>query len=228
MTGKLYIVSTPIGNLKDITLRAIETLNEVDFILCEDTRVTSVLLKQYNIIKQLISFNAVSEIKKIPSIIERLKNGQSYALVSDSGTPAISDPGIRLISEAIVNKIEVITIPGPTALIAALTISGLPTDSFVFEGFLPQKKGRQKKLGELSEEERTIVLYESTHRIEKLIDELVQYFPERFVVVCRELTKKFEESWRGYPAELKEKMHEKIIKGEFVVVIANRDWQSKN
>ena len=228
MTGKLYIVSTPIGNLKDITLRAIETLNEVDFILCEDTRVTSVLLKQYNIIKQLISFNAVSEIKKIPSIIERLKNGQSYALVSDSGTPAISDPGIRLISEAIVNKIEVITIPGPTALIAALTISGLPTDSFVFEGFLPQKKGRQKKLGELSEEERTIVLYESTHRIEKLIDELVQYFPERFVVVCRELTKKFEESWRGYPAELKEKMHDKIIKGEFVVVIANRDWQSKN
>jgi len=228
MTGKLYIVSTPIGNLKDITLRAIETLNEVDFILCEDTRVTSVLLKQYNIIKQLISFNAVSEIKKIPSIIERLKNGQSYALVSDSGTPAISDPGIRLISEAIVNKIEVITIPGPTALIAALTISGLPTDSFVFEGFLPQKKGRQKKLGELSAEERTIVLYESTYRIEKLIDELVQYFPERFVVVCRELTKKFEESWRGYPAELKSKMHDKIIKGEFVVVIANRDWQSKN
>jgi 16S rRNA (cytidine1402-2'-O)-methyltransferase len=228
MTGKLYIVSTPIGNLKDITLRAIETLNEVDFILCEDTRVTSVLLKQYNIIKQLISFNAVSEIKKIPSIIERLNNGQSYALVSDSGTPAISDPGIRLISEAIVNKIEVISIPGPTALIAALTISGVPTDSFLFEGFLPQKKGRQKKLGELSEEERTIVLYESTHRIEKLIDELVQYFPERFVVVCRELTKKFEESWRGYPAELKEKMHDKIIKGEFVVVIANRDWQSKN
>ncbi len=228
MTGKLYIVSTPIGNLKDITLRAIETLNEVDFILCEDTRVTSILLKQYNIIKQLISFNAVSEIKKIPSIIERLQNGQSYALVSDSGTPAISDPGIRLISEAILNKIEVITIPGPTALIAALTISGVPTDSFVFEGFLPQKKGRQKKLGELSEEERTIVLYESTHRIEKLIDELVQYFPERFVVVCRELTKKFEESWRGYPAELKEKMHDKIIKGEFVVVIANRDWKSKN
>jgi 16S rRNA (cytidine1402-2'-O)-methyltransferase len=113
-------------------------------------------------------------------------------------------------------------------LIAALTISGVPTDAFVFEGFLPQKKGRQKKLGELSSEERTIVLYESTHRIEKLIDELVQYFPERFVVVCRELTKKFEESWRGYPAELKEKMHDKIIKGEFVVVIANRDWKSKN
>ena len=150
MPGKLYIVSTPIGNLKDITLRAIETLNEVDFILCEDTRVSSVLLKQYNVIKQLISFNAVSETKKIPVIIERLLLGQSYALISDSGTPAISDPGIRLVSESIKNGIEVITIPGATALIAALTISGLPTDSFVFEGFLPQKKGRQKKLKELS------------------------------------------------------------------------------
>jgi 16S rRNA (cytidine1402-2'-O)-methyltransferase len=225
MQGKLYIVSTPIGNLKDITLRAIETLNEVDFILCEDTRVTSILLKQYNIIKQLISFNAVSEIKKIPSIIERLKNGQSYALVSDAGTPAISDPGIRLVSEAVKNEIQVITIPGATALIAALTISGLPTDSFVFEGFLPQKKGRQKKLKELSEEERTIVLYESSHRITKLINELVEYFPERYVVICRELTKKFEETWRGYPTEIKEKLSEKIIKGEFVIVIANKVWR---
>jgi 16S rRNA (cytidine1402-2'-O)-methyltransferase len=225
MTGKLYIVSTPIGNLKDITMRAIETLNEVDYILCEDTRVTSILLKHYNIIKQLISFNAVSEIKKIPSIIEHLKNGQSYAMVSDSGTPSISDPGVRLVSEAVKNNVEVITIPGPTALIAALTISGLPTDSFVFEGFLPQKKGRQKKLKQLAEEERTIVLYESSHRIIKLIDELVDYFPKRLVVVCRELTKKFEETWRGYPFELKEKLNEKIIKGEFVVVIANKEWK---
>jgi 16S rRNA (cytidine1402-2'-O)-methyltransferase len=226
MSGKLYIVSTPIGNLKDITFRAIETLNEVDFILCEDTRVTSVLIKQYNIIKQLISFNAVSEVKKISAIIERLMQGQSYALVSDSGTPAISDPGIRLISEAIKNEIQVVSIPGPTALIAALTISGLPTDSFIFEGFLPQKKGRQKKLSELSQEDRTIVLYESSHRIEKLIDELVQYFPERYVVVCRELTKKFEETWRGYPLELKEKMNDRIIKGEFVVVIAGKKWKN--
>jgi 16S rRNA (cytidine1402-2'-O)-methyltransferase len=224
MPGKLYIVSTPIGNLKDISLRAIETLNEVDFILCEDTRVTSILLKQYNIIKQLISFNAVSEMKKIPAIVERLQNGQSYALVSDAGTPSISDPGVRLVSEAIKQEIQVITIPGATALIAALTVSGLPTDSFVFEGFLPQKKGRQKKLKELSEEERTIVVYESSHRIIKLINELVEYFPERYVVVCRELTKKFEETWRGYPLELKEKMNEKIIKGEFVVVIANKYW----
>ena len=226
MAGKLYIVSTPIGNLKDITLRAIETLNEVDFILCEDTRVTSVLMKQYNIIKQLISFNAVNEIKKIPVIIERLINGQSYALVSDSGTPAISDPGIRLISEAIKNDIDIISIPGATALIAALTVSGVPTDSFVFEGFLPQKKGRQKKLKQLVEEERTIVLYESSHRIVKLIDELTEYFPDRFIVVCRELTKKFEEYWRGYPAEIKASLNGKTIKGEFVVVIANSNWKS--
>lgn len=226
MVGKLYIVSTPIGNLKDITFRAIETLNEVDFILCEDTRVSSILLKQYNIIKQLISFNAVSEIKKIPTIIERLLLGQSYALISDSGTPAISDPGIRLISESIKNGVEVVSIPGATALIAALTISGLPTDSFIFEGFLPQKKGRQKKLHELSDAERTIVLYESSHRIEKLITELVQHFPERYIVVCRELTKRFEETWRGYPSSLKEKLKEKTIKGEFVVLIASKDWKN--
>ncbi|NNJ51642.1 MAG: 16S rRNA (cytidine(1402)-2'-O)-methyltransferase [Ignavibacteriaceae bacterium] len=227
MTGKLYIVSTPIGNLKDISLRAIETLNEVDFIICEDTRVTSILLKQYNIIKQLFSFNAVSETKKIPAVIERLQRGQSYALVSDSGTPAISDPGVRLVSKAVKEGIEVITIPGATALISALTISGLPTDSFVFEGFLPQKKGRQKKLKELSEEKRTVVLYESSHRIKKLIDELNVYFSKRFVVVCRELTKKFEETWRGYPTELKEHLDGKTIKGEFVVVIASSDWKNK-
>jgi 16S rRNA (cytidine1402-2'-O)-methyltransferase len=225
MTGKLYIVSTPIGNLKDITIRAIETLNEVDFILCEDTRVTSILLKQYNIIKQLISFNAISEVKKIPAIIERLKNGQSYALVSDSGTPAISDPGIRLVSEAIKNGINVISIPGATALISALTVSGLPTDTFVFEGFLPQKKGRQKKLKELATEERTIVLYESSHRIEKLIGELSEYLPDRYVVVCRELTKKFEEYWRGYPAELNQSLLTNTIKGEFVAVIAPEGWK---
>ncbi len=225
MSGKIYIVSTPIGNLKDITLRAIEILNEVDFILCEDTRVTSVLLKHFNIIKSLISFNAVTESKKIPSIIERLQKGQSFALVSDAGTPAISDPGVRLISEAIQKGIEVIPVPGPTALIAALTISGLPTDSFIFGGFLPQKKGRQKKLAELSRESRTVVLYESSHRIIKLIDELIEYFPDRNIVVCRELTKKFEETWRGYPSEIKESLKAKIVKGEFVVVIADKSFR---
>ena len=225
MSTKLYIISTPIGNLKDISFRAIEILSKVDFILCEDTRVTSVLLKHYNISKELVSLNAVSEKKKIPLIIIRIKNGENCALVSDSGTPTISDPGVRLISEVIKEGITIEPIPGASALITALTISGLPTDSFVFEGFLPQKKGRQKKLKELCGEERTIVLYESVYRIKKLIDELVEYFFDRYIVVCRELTKKFEETWRGYPKEVKEMLDEKTIKGEFVVVIAPKNWR---
>ena len=228
MNGKIYIVSTPIGNLKDITVRAIESLNEVDFILCEDTRITSILLKHYNISKPLISFNAVTEGKKIPSVINRIKTGENCALVSDSGTPLISDPGVRLVSEAIKQNIEIISIPGSTAFISALTISGLPTDSFVFEGFLPQKKGRQKKLKELSTEPRTIIIYESPFRIEKLIDELVEYMPERYIVVCRELTKKFEETWRGYPKHLRDDLVNKVIKGEFVVVIAPITWEIKH
>lgn len=225
MVGKLYIVSTPIGNLKDITLRALEVLNEVDFILCEDTRVTSKLLGHYNITKKLVSFNSVSEKKKIPNVIERLKLGNSCALVTDAGTPAISDPGVRLISAVSKEGIHIISVPGATALIAALTISGVPTDSFVFEGFLPQKKGRQKKLKELAAEKRTILLYESSHRIVKLIKELAEYMPERYIVICRELTKKFEETWHGTPVEIKENIDEKIIKGEFVVVIASADWK---
>ena len=224
MNGKLYIVSTPIGNLKDITLRALETLEDVEFILCEDTRITSRLLNHYNISKKLISFNAVSEKKKIPNVIERIKSGDDCALVSDAGTPAISDPGVRLVSEAIKEQIDVIPVPGTSAVITALTISGLPTDSFIFEGFLPQKKGRQKKLKELAEEKRTIIIYESTYRIKKLVDELAEYLPDRYIVVCRELTKKFEETWRGYPNEIKEVIDEKISKGEFVVVISPIDW----
>jgi 16S rRNA (cytidine1402-2'-O)-methyltransferase len=225
MNKTIYIVSTPIGNLKDITIRALEILEETDFILCEDTRVTSKLIKRYNISKELVSFNAYSEKKKIPSVIERIRKGDTCVLVSDAGTPAISDPGVRLISQAIKEGIKIVPIPGPTAFTAALTISGLPSDSFVFEGFLPQKKGRQKKLKELAEEKRTIVIYESTYRIKKLIDDLVDYFSERYVVVCRELTKKFEETWRGYPSELKNHLEEKKIKGEFVVIIAPTDWK---
>lgn len=176
--------------MSDITFRAINTLKEVDIIACEDTRVTTNLIKHYQIEKKLISVNAFNESDKIRTIIDRLVSGESVALVSDSGTPTISDPGNKLISEVIKNGIEVVTIPGASALTAALSISGLPTDSFVFEGFLPQKKGRQKKLLQLSEEERTIVLYESVYRIEKLIEELNTYMPGRFIVVCRELTKK--------------------------------------
>lgn len=225
MNSKLYIVSTPIGNLGDITLRAIETIKSVDFIACEDTRVTSNLLKHYDIKKELLALNAFNESNRLNIVIERILNGESAALVSDSGTPTISDPGNRLISEAIKKGIEIVSIPGPSALISALSISGLPTDAFVFEGFLPQKKGRQKKLKQLSEEERTIVLYESVYRIEKLIDELNQYMPERFTVVCREITKMFEECWRGFPEEILASLNDKIIKGEFVVIIAPKNWR---
>ena len=225
MENKLFIVSTPIGNLKDITFRAIEILKEVNLIACEDTRVASILLNHYEIKKELISLNAVNETHRIENILGRIESGDSCALISDAGTPGISDPGVRLISAAIERGIEVVPIPGPSALITALTISGLPTNSFVFEGFIPQKKGRQKKLSELSKEERTIVLYESTYRIEKLLNELNEHMPERLVVVCRELTKKFEETWRGTPSEILASFGEKVSKGEFVVVIAPKEWK---
>jgi 16S rRNA (cytidine1402-2'-O)-methyltransferase len=227
MQQKLYIVSTPIGNLKDITLRALEKLREVDFIVCEDTRVTGILLNHYEIKKEMISFNAQSESSKINFVLKKIKNGNSCALVSDAGTPAISDPGVRLVHSAILEGITIEPIPGVSAVITALSIAGLPTDSFVFEGFIPQKKGRQKKLKQLAEEERTVILYESTYRIEKLLNELNEYMPERFVVVARELTKKFEETWRGKPSELLEELGSKTIKGEFVVVIAPKHWKTE-
>jgi len=227
-TGILYIVSTPIGNLKDITIRALDTLKEADFIVCEDTRVTSVLLSHYEIDKKLVSFNAQSEFTKTGYVIERLNTGEKAALVSDAGTPGISDPGVRLIAAAIKEGIEVVPIPGVTALVTALTLSGLPTDSFVFEGFLPQKKGRQKLLKTLTEEKRTVILYESTYRIEKLLNELLEYMPERQLAVCRELTKKFEEVWRGSAKDILEQLPNKTTKGEFVVVISPADWQIKN
>lgn len=222
--AKLYIVATPIGNLEDITLRAINTLKEVDFIICEDTRVTKFLLNHFGIDKPLIVANAFNETKTIERIIDKINSGENAALVTDAGTPAISDPGTRLVNAAIKNSIEVIGIPGASAAILALSISGLPTDSFVFEGFLPQKKGRQKKLLQLSNEERTIVLYESTYRIEKLISELTQYMPDRQIVIARELTKKFEEVWRGKPSEILSSLKDKTLKGEFVVIIGAKNF----
>ena len=197
-------------------------------IACEDTRVASILLNHYEIKKGLISLNAVNETHRIENVLNKIESGDSCALISDAGTPGISDPGVRLISAAIERGIDVVPIPGPSALITALTISGLPTNSFVFEGFIPQKKGRQKKLELLSSEERTIVLYESTYRIEKLLNELKEHMPERLVVVCRELTKKFEETWRGTPAEILDSFGEKVSKGEFVVVIAPKEWKVRS
>lgn len=222
---KLYVVSTPIGNLKDITLRALEILKEVDFIICEDTRTSGHLLNHFELKKELISLNAHNENRKIQYVIDRILSNQTAALISDAGTPVISDPGIRLVSSCIQNGIEVIPVPGASALLAALAMSGLPTDSFVFEGFLPQKKGRQTKLKDLANEKRTIVIYESIYRIEKLIKELQEYLPDRYIVICREITKKFEESWRGFPADILNNFSSKTVKGEFVVVIAPYGWR---
>lgn len=228
MNSELYIVSTPIGNLGDITLRALEVLKKVQFIICEDTRVTKQLTTHYDIRKEMISLNAYNEQSKISWLLQKIKSSDGAALLSDAGTPGISDPGVRLISAAIKDNISVIPVPGASALLAALSISGLPTDSFVFEGFLPQKKGRQKVLKILSQEARTIVIYESTYRIKKLLEELNIYMPERFVVVCRELTKKFEETWRGYPPILLSSFDDKVTKGEFVVVISPINWKEIN
>jgi 16S rRNA (cytidine1402-2'-O)-methyltransferase len=223
--GKLHIVATPIGNLEDITFRAVRTLKAVNFIACEDTRVTKTLLEKFEFSKELFSLNAQSEKGKLHFVIDRILKGENCALVSDAGTPTISDPGVRLVNEAIKNEIEIIGIPGANAAILALSISGLPTDSFIYEGFLPQKKGRQKILKQLSEEERTIVLYESTYRIEKLLKELSEFMPDRIVVVQRELTKMFEESWRGYPNDILTSLPEKTVKGEFVVIISPLSWK---
>lgn len=223
--GKLNIVATPIGNLKDITIRALEVLADVDFIICEDTRVTSKLLNHYDITTRLISFNARMEEKKLDVILDRIARGENCALVSDAGTPCISDPGVRIVNEAHKRGIEVVGIPGPSAVTHALSISGLPTDSFIFEGFIPQKKGRQKKLKELAAENRSIVLYESVYRINKLLDELTEYMPDRIVAVCKELTKRFEQVWRGKPADFRKDFSESEIKGEFVVIISPPSWK---
>lgn len=221
----LYVVATPIGNLQDITLRALEILKTVDFILCEDTRTSGSMLKHFDIHKELVSFNARMEEKKIESVVNRLNLGETCALISDAGTPAISDPGVRLVNAAKKSGITVVGIPGANAAILALSIAGLPTNSFVFEGFLPQKKGRQKQLKILSEEKRTIVLYESMYRIEKLINELNECMPNRVIAIGRELTKKFEELWRGLPSTILESFGEHTLKGEFVVIIAPINWK---
>lgn len=219
-SGKLQIVATPIGNLTDITLRALETLKSVDFILCEDTRVTKNLLNHYQISKPLVSYHQHSDAKKIKEIISLLDEGKSLALVTDAGTPGISDPGNLLIRDLIKNNssIEIIPVPGPNAAIAALSISGFPTDKFIFLGFPPHKNKRQKFFKEAAEYEITVVFYESGHRIIKCLNELKEVLkPGRQIIVCRELTKKFETIYRGAIAEVAAQMKDE--RGEFVVVI---------
>ena len=217
----LYIVPTPIGNLADITRRAVDILAEVDFILAEDTRTSGILLKHLEISKPMMAYHQHNEHKILPRVIERLRSGETGALVSDAGTPGISDPAFLIIRECLRENIEVICLPGPTAFVPALVCSGLPCERFVFEGFLPHKKGRQTRLTALAEENRTMVFYESPHRLLKTLSQLAEVMgEERQASVSREISKVYEETIRGSLAEILSHFSNNLIKGEFVIVIA--------
>jgi 16S rRNA (cytidine1402-2'-O)-methyltransferase len=218
--GTLYIVPTPIGNLDDITLRATKILSSVDLIVAEDTRTTKILLDHLKIEKPLMSFFSHNETIRVPQIVRKLVDGESVALVSDAGTPGISDPAYSIIRAAIEKGLPIIPLPGPTAFIPVLVASGMPTHSFVFEGFLPHKKGRFTKLQQLKDEPRTIVLYESPHRILKTLEDLQNALGDREAVIGREMTKKFEEILRGSLSSLRRSFSSRAIKGEFVLIVA--------
>jgi 16S rRNA (cytidine1402-2'-O)-methyltransferase len=220
---KLFIVPTPIGNLEDITLRAISTLKSVDLILAEDTRTSGKLLKHFEISTPMQSYHMHNEHKILDRIIEKLKSGFEIALISDAGTPAISDPGFLLIRACVAEQIPVECLPGATAFVPALVNSGLPNDRFIFEGFLPIKKGRQTRLKLLAEEERTIVLYESPHKLNKTLEQICLFFgKDRQISISRELTKLFEETRRGTAKELLDHYSKAAVKGEIVIVISGR------
>ena len=219
----LFIVPTPIGNLEDITLRAIRTLKEVDIILAEDTRKTGVLLKHFDISTKMFSYHQHNEHKVVASLVERMTNGETIAIVTDAGTPAISDPGFLLVREAAKSSIQIICLPGATAFVPALVNSALPSDRFCFEGFLPQKKGRQTKLLSLQNEERTMVFYESPHRLIKALEEFKTIFgDERKASVSREISKLFEETQRGTLQEIIDYYKDKTVKGEIVIVVEGK------
>ncbi|MGF1923638.1 MAG: 16S rRNA (cytidine(1402)-2'-O)-methyltransferase [Bacteroidia bacterium] len=221
ITGKLYLVPTPIGNLEDMTFRAIRILNEADIILAEDTRTSAPMLKHFGIDKKAYSHHQHNEHKATSEIIKFLKQGQNVALISDAGTPGISDPGFFLVREALKNEVEVNCLPGATAFVPALVNSGLPCDQFVFEGFLPVKKGRQTRLKMLADEERTMIFYESPHRLLKTLEEFALFLGEsRQASVSRELTKMYEETVRGTIVEIKSHFENNILKGEFVICVA--------
>jgi 16S rRNA (cytidine1402-2'-O)-methyltransferase len=217
--GALYIVSTPIGNLDDITLRAIMILKNVDLIAAEDTRKSRILLRHLSIDKPLLSYHSYNEARRGPELIRRLREGRSIAVVTDAGTPGISDPAYLIIREAIDHGFRVIPVPGATAFVPALVASGLPTDRFVFEGFLPVKKGRRKRLEALAGEERTIILYESPFRMDRTMEDLVEALGDREVAVVREVTKKFEEVERGRLQDVLGKLRQRDYRGEYVIVV---------
>ncbi len=219
----LFIVPTPLGNLKDVTLRSLEVLQSVDFILCEDTRTSSKFLSHYQIQKPVSPYHQHNEHKIVQHLVEQLISGKTIALITDAGTPGISDPAFLLVRECIKNNIKVETLPGATAFVPALVNSGLPSNRFVFEGFLPLKKGRHKLLTQLSEEERTMIFYESPMRLVKTLYDLIQYFGgERNCSVSRELTKIFEENARGSLQEVHDHFKTKTVKGEIVIVVQGK------
>ena len=218
---KLFVVPTPIGNLEDMTFRAIRVLKEADLILAEDTRTSGFLLKHFGIETPMHSHHKFNEHKTVESVVQRIKNGQCVALISDAGTPAISDPGFLVVRECIANEIEVECLPGATAFVPALVCSGLPNDRFCFEGFLPQKEGRQTKINRLAEETRTMIFYESPFRLAKTLSQLSEVFGgERHVSVSREISKVFEETKRGTLSELSEYYNINTPKGEIVIIVA--------
>ena len=222
--GTLYIIPTPVGNMEDITLRAIRILKEADLVLAEDTRTSGILLKHFEIKNQLMSHHKFNEHGTSAGIVERLKAGQDIALISDAGTPGISDPGFFLVREAAKAGIEVTCLPGATAFVPALVMSGLPCDRFSFEGFLPQKKGRQTKLTTLAQEQRTMVFYESPYRLLKTLQQFSEFFgQDRQACVCREISKVHEEAVRGSLGELLAHFTEKEPKGEIVIVVAGNN-----
>ena len=222
-TGTLYIVSTPIGNLEDITLRALRILKEVDLIAAEDTRHTILLLRHFGIQTPLTSYFEGNELKKKEFIVSKLNQGDRVALVSDAGTPGISDPGFRLIQTAIENQIPIVPIPGPSAAIAALSVSGLPTDAFLFKGFLPHKsKKRRDLLKQLGEVRETLIFYESPHRLSEALNDLLNILGDREMVLTRELTKIYEEVLRGNVSEIKKQIGERKLKGEITLVISGK------
>jgi len=228
LSGKLYIVSTPIGNLGDISFRCLETLKTVNVIACEDTRVTKKILHHYIINAKLITYNSINESKQVYRLIERLNSGENIALVSDAGTPCISDPGYRLVHDCHLENIEVVSIPGPSSVIAALSISGLPTDSFYFCGFLPRKKGRKTKFEFLVSLPTTVIVYESPHRVLKTLKDIYSYMGDRNISVCREITKMYEEVLFDSVSSVINNFEERnSIKGEFVILISKEGYKIK-
>ena len=225
MSGRLYIISTPIGNLSDISSRALEILSSVNLIAAEDTRVSRKLLNHYKIKNKLISYNDFNENFKAKSLLGLLKNDKNIAVISDAGTPCISDPGYRIVNMALMNNIKVISIPGATSLIAALSISGLPSDKFFFEGFLPKKKGLNKRMKILSKLDATIIIFESPKRVVKTLNKILDFMGDRVVSLCKEITKIHETTYFGRISEVLDKISQNTIKGEFVVMVAKEGYE---